>query len=102
MADTMSNLNSTASAIAETVAGNPLNLFKLGWQGTQRNLEYLKIHKKPHVSPLMFGPLGGLFIPDKDLEPVANPNKSILPSTPKSGPPLPAALGVPWPWSKDK
>ncbi len=99
----LSQISSVANVTAQTLSGNPASLIKLGLKGTQRNLEYLKIHKKPHPLPLIFGPLGGLFISDKDLQQeTKTKNKSILPSSPKDGPPLPAVFGVPWPWSKER
>ena len=75
---------------------------KAGWKGTQRNLEYVKNHKgKVHPYVLLFGPLGGLLIPESELNPGKKPTKiSLVPTSFVEGPPLPSSLGIKWPWKK--
>ena len=84
---------------------NPAKIASAGWEGTNRNLEYIKAHKGgAHPYALIFGPLGGLLIPDSDLKQVPQEKstgaKGLIPESPLKGPPLPQNFGIKWPWSK--
>jgi hypothetical protein len=74
-------------------------LAKAGWKGTQRSLTYIKNHGKTHPYVLLFGPLGGLLIPENEVNPGKKPAKiDLVPTSFIEGPPLPSSLNIKWPW----
>ncbi len=87
--------------IIKTVS--PAKVIPFGLEGAKRGFEYMKIHRgRQHPYMLIFGPLGGLLIPDQELEPKAKPQtegaSQFLPMSPSEGPPLPRKIDVGWPW----
>ena len=84
---------------------DPVSIIKAGLKGTGRTIQYVKAHNgKSHPFSLIFGPLGGLMIPEDQLTPekpkVMSMPRKVLPQNPLTGPPLPQGFDWHWPWSK--
>ena len=80
---------------------NPAKIASAGWEGTQRSTTYIKNHHKVHPYVMIFGPLGGLLIPESEVNPGKKPAKvDLAPTSFVEGPPLPSSLNIKWPWKE--